>query len=216
LKPKSLANGLTNAFFSTELSAPLLAGVELTILLPQVWQMCLLAGTLNWHRGQRKYCIDPSLYCFHYNTGNQVRVPVLGCIAEDFSNILPAPNLPSIFTPLLFSQIGQPLQERSEQKSTRKNAFAAQAGYHCLMPQSNADKRLILTFPTLHQVLAAERALRERGDSSLRCRPTPTPPGLSESICGMAIEIFAKEEQEKAIEFLRSQKLEPSGCHLVG
>ncbi len=78
------------------------------------------------------------------------------------------------------------------------------------MPQSNADKRLILTFPTLHQVLAAERALRESGDSSLRCRPTPTPPGLSESICGMAIEIFAKEEQEKAIEFLRSQNLSPA------
>lgn len=149
-------------------------------------------------------------------------MPVLGCIAEDFSNILPAPNLLPIFTiTSVFLKLGRPCNDGSKEVQVqivnkKKNAFAAQAGYHCLMPQSNADKRLILTFPTLHQVLAAERALRESGDSSLRCRPTPTPPGLSESICGMAIEIFAKEEQAKAIEFLRSQKLEPSGCHLVG
>ncbi len=147
-----------------------------------------------------------------------MRVPVLGCIAEDFSNILPAPNLLPIFSiTSVFLKLGQPCNDGNEQiVNKKKNAFAAQAGYHCLMPQTNADKRLILTFPTLHQVLAAERALRESGDSSLRCRPTPTPPGLSESICGMAIEIFAKDEQDKAIEFLRSQKLEPSGCHLVG
>ncbi|MFA7340946.1 MAG: DUF3343 domain-containing protein [Candidatus Obscuribacterales bacterium] len=76
-------------------------------------------------------------------------------------------------------------------------------------------KRLILTFPTLHQVLAAERALRESGDKNLRCRPTPTPPGLSESICGMAIEIFSGEQKDSAIKFLIDHKLEPSGCHLV-
>lgn len=81
--------------------------------------------------------------------------------------------------------------------------------------KTNSKKRLILTFPTLHQVLAAERALRDSGDKELRCRPTPTPPGLSESICGMAIEIFACEQKDCAIKFLSSHKLEPSGCHLV-
>jgi len=81
--------------------------------------------------------------------------------------------------------------------------------------KSNNKKRLIFTFPTLHQVLAAERVLRESGNKNLRCRPTPTPPGLSESICGMAIEIFACEQKDTAINFLINHKLEPSGCHLL-
>lgn len=83
------------------------------------------------------------------------------------------------------------------------------------MPQMNTNQRLILTFTTLHRVLAAELALRESGDKDLRCRPTPTPPGLSESICGMAIEIFDLEQQDKAVQFLSGRKLEPSGCHLI-
>jgi hypothetical protein len=81
--------------------------------------------------------------------------------------------------------------------------------------QSYSKNRLILTFPTLHQVLAAERVLRESGDKNLRCRATPTPPGLSESICGMAIEIFSIEQKDTAIKFLLNHRIEPSGCHLL-
>jgi len=83
------------------------------------------------------------------------------------------------------------------------------------MTENANSLRLILTFPTLHQVLAAEKALRENGDKLLLCRPTPTPPGLSQSICGMAIEIFAVEERDRAVQFLESQGLTPSGVHMV-
>ncbi len=75
--------------------------------------------------------------------------------------------------------------------------------------------RLILTFATLHQVLAAERALRDSNNDRLRCRPTPTPPGLSQSICGMAIELLLVEEADTAVQFLKEQQLIPSGTHFL-
>lgn len=83
------------------------------------------------------------------------------------------------------------------------------------MTQNSASGRLILTFSTLHQVLAAERALRDSGDDELRCRPTPTPPGLSQSICGMAIELLVSAKRDKAVQFLEAQQLAPSGTHFL-
>jgi hypothetical protein len=50
-----------------------------------------------------------------------VRVPVLGCIAEDFSNILPAPNLLPIFTiTSVFLKLGQPYNDGNEQIVNKK------------------------------------------------------------------------------------------------
>jgi hypothetical protein len=50
-----------------------------------------------------------------------VRVPVLGCIAEDFSNILPAPNLLPIFTiTSVFLKLGQPGNDGNEQIVNKK------------------------------------------------------------------------------------------------
>jgi Protein of unknown function (DUF3343) len=74
--------------------------------------------------------------------------------------------------------------------------------------------RLLLTFPTLHQVLAAEKALRLSGDELLRCRPTPTPPGLGElgSICGMSVELLNPQGKENAMALLTSRQIKPSGA----
>ena len=73
--------------------------------------------------------------------------------------------------------------------------------------------RLILTFETLHKVLAAEKALRADQTRSFLCRPTPTPPGLSESICGMSIEVLELERREEVLTFLQQQDLSPTGVH---
>ena len=71
--------------------------------------------------------------------------------------------------------------------------------------------RLILTFETLFQVLAADRALRDK----IRSRPTPTPPGLSASICGMSIELLDPDQKELALRSLSEASLKPSGVHQV-
>jgi len=76
--------------------------------------------------------------------------------------------------------------------------------------------RTILTFATLHRVLQAEKALRADGERVFKCRPTPTPPGLSESICGMSIELLEPAQTEQVVAFLQDQELAPSGVHLVG
>jgi hypothetical protein len=73
--------------------------------------------------------------------------------------------------------------------------------------------RLILTFPTLHQVLAAEKALRISKDERLRCRPTPTPPGLSHDICGMSLELISPENQDLAEAALKQANINPHGIH---
>lgn len=45
-----------------------------------------------------------------------MRVPVLGCFAEDFSNILPAPNLLPIFsTTSVFLKLGQPCNDGNKE-----------------------------------------------------------------------------------------------------
>jgi hypothetical protein len=57
-----------------------------------------------------------------------VRVPVLGCLAEDFSNILPAPNLPPIFnTTSAFLKLGQSSDVKNEHiASSQKGHNGAQ------------------------------------------------------------------------------------------
>ncbi len=71
--------------------------------------------------------------------------------------------------------------------------------------------RLILTFDTLFQVLAADRALK----ATVKIRPTPTPPGLSAAICGMSIELLEPTEEETALQLLQSAALPPAGVHRV-
>lgn len=75
--------------------------------------------------------------------------------------------------------------------------------------------RLILTFPTLHKVLAAERALRTAKEAVFKIRPTPTPPGLCTSICGMSIEILDEDQRNQILEFLQSKSIETSGLFEV-
>ena len=71
--------------------------------------------------------------------------------------------------------------------------------------------RLIMTFETLFQVLAADKALKGKVSS----RPTPTPPGLSAAICGMSIEILEPEQKELALKHLANASLTPAGIHDV-
>lgn len=74
--------------------------------------------------------------------------------------------------------------------------------------------RLILTFPTLHAVLAAEKALRT-ASQGFQCRVTPTPTGLGHSICGMSLEILRLEEKSAVIDFLKENFICPEGIHHV-
>lgn len=75
--------------------------------------------------------------------------------------------------------------------------------------------RLIVTFTTLHQVLAAEKALRQAKPIVFKVRPTPTPPGLSTSICGMSIEILEEDQKQLIMDFLSANSLQPSGLFKV-
>ncbi|HEY9870442.1 MAG TPA: DUF3343 domain-containing protein [Candidatus Obscuribacterales bacterium] len=69
--------------------------------------------------------------------------------------------------------------------------------------------RLILTFNTLFQVLAADKLLRR----SFACRPTPTPPGITDSICGMSLELLDLSQQDAALACLEQASLPPNGVH---
>jgi hypothetical protein len=71
--------------------------------------------------------------------------------------------------------------------------------------------RLILTFPTLFQVLAADKALRGQVD----CRPTPTPQGLSTDICSVSLELLAPDQLDQALKILAQHSLQPKGTHKV-
>lgn len=75
-------------------------------------------------------------------------------------------------------------------------------------------QRLILTFSTLHAVLAAEKALRT-APQGFQCRVTPTPTGLGYSICGMSLEILRLEEEPAVIDFLKQNRHSPEGIHHV-
>lgn len=75
--------------------------------------------------------------------------------------------------------------------------------------------RVVMTFETLHKVLSAERALRAAEGRSFKCRPTPTPPGLSASICGMSIELLEQARVQEIVDFLSEREMTPSGVHTV-
>ncbi len=75
--------------------------------------------------------------------------------------------------------------------------------------------RTILTFSTLHRVLAAEKALRSVDVTRSSIRTTPTPPGLSVAICGMALEILEKENRQAVLDCLSKADLNPAGVHEV-
>jgi len=71
--------------------------------------------------------------------------------------------------------------------------------------------RIIITFETTHNVLAAEKALKSDVARNFRFRPTPTPPGLSDSVCGMSLEILAHDQKQDVLEFLSSCQITPKG-----
>ncbi|HNB21767.1 MAG TPA: DUF3343 domain-containing protein [Candidatus Melainabacteria bacterium] len=71
--------------------------------------------------------------------------------------------------------------------------------------------RTILTFSTLHQVLAAEKILRNFEATKTSVRPTPTPPGLGSAICGMSLEILEKANQQAVLDCLSRDGLNPIG-----
>ena len=71
--------------------------------------------------------------------------------------------------------------------------------------------RLILTFETLFLVLAADKLLK----SQVRCRPTPTPAGLSASICGMSIELLESDRVDFALALLHEAENDPAGVHQI-
>lgn len=75
--------------------------------------------------------------------------------------------------------------------------------------------RTILTFSTLHRVLAAEKRLRENLATKIAVRPTPTPPGLSSAICGMSLEILEKDKQAEILSSLSGGNLNPEGVYEV-
>lgn len=75
--------------------------------------------------------------------------------------------------------------------------------------------RTILTFSTLHQVLAAEKTLRNTDVTKNSVRATPTPPGLGSAICGMSLELLEKENRQTVLESLATADLNPAGVHEV-
>jgi hypothetical protein len=75
--------------------------------------------------------------------------------------------------------------------------------------------RVIMTFETLHKVLSAEKALRADTAALFKCRPTPTPPGLSDSICGMSIELLEHERTAEVLAFLKDAGTPPAGIHTL-
>lgn len=94
---------------------------------------------------------------------------------------------------------------------TLRNVFLG-VGESVLHKENNTvQMRTILTFPTLHQVLAAEKALRNDETTKTAARPTPTPPGLGSAICGMSLELLEKENQPKVLECLAKSNLNPAG-----
>ena len=75
--------------------------------------------------------------------------------------------------------------------------------------------RTILTFSTLHQVLAAEKTLRNSVSIKNSVRATPTPPGLGSAICGMSLELLEDEKRQTVLDALEKAGLNPAGVHDV-
>ncbi|MBX9694234.1 MAG: DUF3343 domain-containing protein [Cyanobacteria bacterium] len=73
--------------------------------------------------------------------------------------------------------------------------------------------RIILTFKTTHHLLAAEKQLKQLDSQKALVRPTPVPPGLSDSICGMALELLDRNRRQEIISLLEISDLSPEGVH---
>lgn len=71
--------------------------------------------------------------------------------------------------------------------------------------------RLILTFETMFQVLAADKLLR----TEFLCRPVPTPAGLSSDICGISLELLEPETREIALDRLNALNHIPKGVFCI-
>lgn len=69
--------------------------------------------------------------------------------------------------------------------------------------------RLIITFETLFQVLAADKVLRDL----VSIRPVPTPPGLGSDICGVSLEVLDLKQQSKVEQLLEERQMHPKGFH---
>lgn len=76
-------------------------------------------------------------------------------------------------------------------------------------------KRILLTFESLHKLLRAEKFISEidNPDEKFRVRPTPTPPQISDTVCGMSLEILSTEQKDQILEHLTVSKLEPKNVH---
>ena len=73
--------------------------------------------------------------------------------------------------------------------------------------------RTILTFNTTHQLLAAEKQLKQLSADCPCVRPTPTPAHLSDSVCGMALEILIPDLKKRILDILAAEDLQPKAVH---
>ena len=69
--------------------------------------------------------------------------------------------------------------------------------------------RLIITFETVFQVLAANKLLKDRVD----VRSVPTPAKLSSSVCGISIELLQPAQKRDALDQLKKDGLNPTGVY---
>ena len=76
-------------------------------------------------------------------------------------------------------------------------------------------KRVLLTFESLHKLLAAEKSIStfDNQKKNYRVRPTPTPPQYSNKVCGMSLEILSPDFLDQILEHLRVAELEPENVH---
>ena len=61
--------------------------------------------------------------------------------------------------------------------------------------------------------MAAEKILRF--ENGFKCRVTPIPHGLSDSVCGMAVELLNDPEKTAALAALKASDLSPSAIHEI-
>jgi hypothetical protein len=73
---------------------------------------------------------------------------------------------------------------------------------------SSHDTRCLLVFESVHQVMKAEKLIREQG---VKIDLIPMPREIS-SDCGVAIEL-PWESKEEALDFLKENRLSPFACY---
>lgn len=75
--------------------------------------------------------------------------------------------------------------------------------------------RVLLTFESLHKLLAAEKSISEAGNRAFLVRPTPTPPEIADTVCGMSLEILSRDLKEPIVEHLNNSNLKPKDIHEI-